>query len=97
MASWLGLGAIIVGALSYLLHIFRDNDWRGAGLMFGAMGVLPFVFLIFSSARGGWIEVKESLVYFAIDQKMPPLAAGALLMLSLLSGGFAVLYLVRAH
>ena len=86
-ANLLCLGSAVAGLLfTYANGTFRKNDWRGIGLALFAMGLVPLLFLVFSSCRGGWGHVKEAYIYCAIAQKTPPVVMSALLGFCLLSG-----------
>jgi hypothetical protein len=70
----------------YALGLFARNDWRGLGLFFGLICVLPSLLLVLTSLREGPDVAREALLAYAVNQKMP-----FVLLYALWAGGTIVL------
>ncbi|GAA5496018.1 hypothetical protein Rhal01_02199 [Rubritalea halochordaticola] len=66
-----GLG-ILFGIVLYILGVFPDHDWRGAGVGMGLMGLLPLLWMLVSTISQGKQRVRECFTAYAISQKAPP-------------------------
>ena len=49
----------------------ENNDWRGLGVTFGLMALLPVSILCITSAHKGISGIKETFTAYAINQRMP--------------------------
>ncbi len=55
-----GIG-FVTGVSAYFLKLIPRNDWRGIGLAFGLMAILPFLYLlVFTNGQG----IKEGINAF---------------------------------
>lgn len=69
------------GFLLYHYGYFERNDWRGLALAFGSATISPVVFLLLASIGAGNRHAKETLLAYAVSQRVP---------LAILYGGFAI-------
>jgi len=53
-------------------HWMTGDDWRGMGIAFGLMALLPVAYIVAANVMHGTERVKEALVAFIIDQRTPP-------------------------
>lgn len=75
------VGAIFVYRKGY----FPANDWRAAGLGFGAACIAPVLWLYLSTLNGGARRTQEAFVAYAISQRTPPVLLYGLLFLGFIS------------
>lgn len=71
VANILAFIGISIGFSLYFFNCLPRNDWRGIGVGFGLMSMLPMFWLIGSSISNGLPSVKESFAAFAICQNTP--------------------------
>jgi hypothetical protein len=49
-----------------------DHDWRGLGVGAGLASFLPVSYIVAANMMHGTERVKEAMVAFVIEQKLPP-------------------------
>jgi hypothetical protein len=80
LANALSFAGILGAIVLYTSGVFRDNDWRPLGVGVGLTLTAPLMVLPIASALLGR-SVKECLVAYAIDQRMPvPVIYGVLIL-----------------
>jgi hypothetical protein len=71
IAHSLSLAGVLVGLLCYKSGWLSNHDWRGLGLMFGTVSVLPVAYIAAANAKRGPEAVKEVFVTIAISEGTP--------------------------
>ena len=66
-----GLG-LFFGITLYIIGVFPDHDWRGAGIGMGLMCLSPLLWILVSTISQGKQRVRECFTAYAISQKAPP-------------------------
>jgi hypothetical protein len=79
LANTLSIASFVGAIALYQSGVYRNNDWRPLGLGFGLALTGPLILLpIVAMLRR--LSVKECLVAYAIDQRMPiPVICGVLI------------------
>jgi len=71
ISNLLAILGINIGFSLYFFNCLPQSDWRGIGVGFGLMSMLPMLWLVGSSISNGVHSIKEAFAAFAICQNTP--------------------------
>jgi hypothetical protein len=72
VANALSIAGAIAGVDLYFQGGLRKDDWRGLAIAGGLMFFLPVSYMVLVNVKRGREAVRECLVAYAIDVKIPP-------------------------